>query len=402
MKFLNTIVVFLVACSCSMGQSASTILATLRTKGTTKEGGVPRYENYIPPLGPEGTLDYSVIPTNHVFTDVFQWVNENGSRRDQEELARLSENVTFRLDSTIEMATNTAMRVADSAVSNLIQNLATYETDPEFYSFVGSNRVAVGKGAQADANGAIQLGDGTNDVENTLKFRSTVLVDDSGYIPADSAPWAVSETDLIDATNSMGSAKVSKAGDSMTGDLSIRPGSVRAVALFYSTNSITIDGIMTYSTSSGSKAKICGSIKLREKSAESNECVIYIYKADIELDYSQDTANVYDGSFTVETEHEYSVDVHVNVGASPSVTYSVTCDGAEANEYTTTCEHIQNVIVQGVAETVFQMTTVKNYSGLTLNDINTPVEHIDLVSPNGRIFRFHVSDDGDLFIKKLK
>lgn len=371
------------ACVCAFGQSASTILATLRTRGSTSTGGEAKYENYLPLLGPGGRLDYSFIPTNSIFTDVFDWVNENGSKRDQDELNNLSVLLNYKIDSSVVLATNTAATVANTVVSNLIVTLDEHESDPRFFEYISTNQVAIGKGAVADADNAYQIGTGTNTTSNTLKFMDTVVIDASGNIPSEIAPWAVNRNDLDSATNILTSGKVSRSGDSMSGDLDILPTYLRAMSLSSNTNSVYLDGILTFSSLNDRDAEFTGNYKVGLDTGRA------------ELVFTYASNNVYRGSFSA---GETTVTVDMNVGSSPGVTYSV--GGSVLYSAPGTFE--QAAGVSRMAERVYRHVNAKNPSGLTLADMNTPVMSVDLISPSENVFRLSITDDGDLIISKIK
>lgn len=80
---------------------------------------------------------------------------------------------------------------------------------------IGSSSVAIGYNAKATANTAVQIGAGTNSTADTVQIKGTRVLDANGKIP----------------TANLDVAKVSKTGDTMTGNLIIDNNNITQLAL---------------------------------------------------------------------------------------------------------------------------------------------------------------------------
>lgn len=213
MKLRCALVLFMTACACAFGQSASTILSSLRIKGATSEGGDPKYENYVPRLGPDGRLDYSFMPTNSLFSDIIDELNENGVQFNTEYTTAVSNSLAFAISNQFnrfdwlahEMATNAVGMALDAAKED--DDIMEYRHDKgSVYTPLFTNMTSVAFGRGAKANNGWQLGEGTNSLPNTLQFYSTVLIDSDGFIPRSTAPWAATTNSLNSVSTALSSA----------------------------------------------------------------------------------------------------------------------------------------------------------------------------------------------------
>lgn len=214
MKLRCALVLFLAACVCSFGQSASTILSSLRIKGATSDGGAPKYENYIPRLDGSGRLDYSFMPTNMLFSDIMDSLDERGVEFNTELTFSVSNTLAAAISNQFESfnwlaheaASNAVITALDAARNDPI--IMEYSYDKSAVSvpiFTNMTTVAIGSGAAAN-DGAWQLGTGTNSIPDTLMFRSTVLVGGNGELPASTAPWACTTNVLNGVSNELWTA----------------------------------------------------------------------------------------------------------------------------------------------------------------------------------------------------
>ena len=214
MKLRCALVLFLTACACAFGQSASTILSSLRIKGATSEGGDPKYENYIPRLSSDGRLDYSFIPTNAVFDDIVSILDDTGVKFNTEYTLAVSNSLGEAISNQFARFDWLAYEMSTQAVEIAIDrakhdnDIMEYRNDKAALSeplFTNMFSVAVGAGAKAE-NGGWQFGSGTNTTEETLKFYSTTLVNSSGEVPQESVPWAASTNALNNVSNMLSSS----------------------------------------------------------------------------------------------------------------------------------------------------------------------------------------------------
>lgn len=214
MKLRCALVLFLTACVCAFGQSASTILSSLRIKGATSEGGDTKYENYIPRLDKQGLLDPTFIPSSVLSSNIIGELDYRGVEFNTELTMAVSNSLAFAISNQFDrfnwlaynISTNAVIMAVDAAKED--SDIMEYRNDKSsFYTpvFTNMSSVAFGRGASANYGGW-QLGQGTNVVEKTLRFYSTVLVDSRGEVPQDSAGWAVTTNSLNSVSSELSSA----------------------------------------------------------------------------------------------------------------------------------------------------------------------------------------------------
>ena len=209
-RCISIAIVLLSLAVSSFGQSASTVLSSLRIRGATSEGGDPKYNNYVPRLNSDGFLDVSFLPPD-MYTNVYASIDDTGSKHDQELIDNLRTNMLDILDQQYMRFDGLAYAMYTNAVASAI---ASAKTDPEIskYSYdqhestlnlyTNAVQVAVGKGARTEDE-CWQIGAGTNSIRGTLKFRNTVLVNTRGEVPEDSIKWAVPTNVLTTAVSNL-------------------------------------------------------------------------------------------------------------------------------------------------------------------------------------------------------
>jgi len=175
------------------GQSAASVLASLRIKGATSEGGNPKYSSYIPRLDSAGLLDYSFIPTNNVFVDVIDILDERGVKYNTLQLQEAVTNIYNELDLQFARFDWLSYMMYSNAVNDAIIKA---KQDAVLMKYINDQSVA---SISVFTNATtMQIGSGTNSTPGTVQIKGTTVVDINGEMPYSSMPWSVN-TNMLDA-----------------------------------------------------------------------------------------------------------------------------------------------------------------------------------------------------------
>jgi hypothetical protein len=336
-----------------------------------------------------------------LYTNVFEWVDENGSAADKRAIDSIQATLESRVDSAVRPVYDYIVATTNSYHTNLIYHLREYETDPVFVEKCFDTKIALGYMSDA-VDGAVQLLEGTNDTAGTLKFKDVTLVDTNGVIPESAIPWASTYNYVDDVLNSAVSNKVSRTGDVLSGDLTIQ-NSGMAAAVFdnESDDAVSLCGVMTFDQSNGRDAVFSGFCKISYGSSIPSWFEQGVYGLNSHFSYDDSsglyvsTNNLWDTLCWAET----SVDVSNISNAIAHV--EIYTNSVFVAEYTHTGTIENNINIDDIGATVYRITRVKN-PGISLSDINGPVHYVDLVSPSGFVFRLKVTDSGDITVSKIK
>lgn len=396
MKKLFTAILFAMCVLTSSAQSAASVLATLHIKGATSEGGEPKYGNYVPRLNGDGCLDVSFMPGN-MYTNIYDWVNENGSEHDRQILNSFVDNFNSLLNFSINNLSSNLYVYVDDASYAITNSLSLYESDPVFNRLMFGEGVAIGSGAVV-SNGAYQIGCGTNTVSNTLAFFDTVLVDGDGQIPTNTISWAATREDLNAAINNAYATKVSKTGDSMSGLFAYTNASYSVARVAVSNDfPMSASGILVYlpRPSETSVARFTGFIKTDTPASTNLDRRIDYRFVDEDIPYTQGVG------YTLYVSSESSVTNNITFKTQ------TTGDGEvdivfNGTTYTTALEYVEKVHIDDVFGDLYRHMQTKNPHGITLKDIQEPVDFIEMKTAGGKIFRYYADEDGSLKYKRVK
>ena len=394
---------------CATAQSPSTVLSTLHTRGTTVTGGEHKYRDYIPRLDETGRLSFTVLPTNAVLGFVMDYVNEHGSDHDITLVEDLESTVMDRFDTEFTRYAWLSAEVYSNAVRTALNSVKHYEEDPVYLEHIGrtgieiytnASTVAMGEGAIAVA-GSWQFGQGTNQVENTFRFKNTVLVDYSGAVPESSVPWAVTKQNFNEVTNEL---------LHVTGGYVNDIGFPEIYTKYLVTNNTSIPvclvGSFISRRSVPTNMVFYGSVVYNNPAA--NDTAPIVYKENATLVFSRDnTASPYIINGTYYPINRYGHNkVRISVSSGGLVSYALVEGtdgiGGEVIENSTLALGPTTNGLSSVASRVLAMDENTHSTTCDLSTPQPPVDYVDLKSPSGNIFRIRVSDDGEMILTRVK
>lgn len=398
MKLRCALVLFLAACVCSFGQSASTILSSLRIKGATSEGGDPKYENYVPRLDTNGTLSLSILPPL-MYTNIYSYINEHGSEFDQSQIRALNDNIDNVVARQLNNAMTNIFNYVDTTADTITNSIPLLEKDGLFHAFITNSSVAIGYGASCSTNNAYQIGSGTNNTENTLQFMSTVLVGQDGTIPRESVPWAAVETNVFSSIDNLYSNKVSIYGDKIQGRYEYSSGDYAAIVSSTNFVPVNVHGLLLYKSSNATNAEFVGEIVI-DDTADTFEAGRY-------LEYIRTNTVVY-----ADSRGEFKLDFACFGGSvTNTINFSVneatcTVTGTDLNGFPFECKSpfksVVPVKLEDVFVDLFKHLNLRNPSGIRLRDIAEPVDFFEMKTKEGKIYRYSPREDGSIIYTRVK
>lgn len=402
MKLRCALVLFLAACVCSFGQSASTILSSLRIKGATSDGGDPKYENYVPRLDTNGTLAVSVMP-DLLYTNIYKHVDEFGSESQRREIELMRDGLDSKIEAAKDLIVSNMNAVVDSAVSNVWLNIEEHEKDPMFNYIFHNDGVAIGYGAESTTNAAYQIGTGTNSAQNTFKVFDTVLVGQNGEVPSNSVPWAASSARLETINSDLKNSKVSKLGDTMFGDISVNLEGVYLFTLSSTTEVVKILGCMSISSGDNRSARLSGTIAYK-RAAYDGRYIQYKDTGVFEL-YEDNTIDGFSGIFDLPGDATGQMRLAI-YNYTPTNLNELVCTVYETGEQETQVVIPVGQVNEAAGSRILE-DAVRNSIYMKMTDSGlsrepVPARYIDLVSPSDNVFRIVVNDSGELHILRLK
>lgn len=394
MKHTAIALAFALCAQLSAAQNASTVLSTLHARGTTRTGGEERYADYIPRLVDDGRLDYSMIPTNDVMSDVIEWVDTHGSRLDQRLLDAHAAEADIKVEQIRESLDASFIEFSSNLWANLGDTVPTLERDRTALAYMASNSIALGEGAVSVTNDAYQIGCGTNGVPRTFKAFDTVLVDTNGVVPAVSVPWAISRVDATALVNEKVSDKVLRSGDTMTGPLALAT-AYDTYVFHETTNFVSLDAVLLVDNRSGSitnPARLKGRIVAKRNSVSDGVTNTLRATSPVDLYLAPQSVDTWKQRFVIGLAGGGSI-TNTFTRSETFDRMTLEMSGAVSAVYTAN-KGSDRVSVDDVAVELCIGNMAPNPHGVTMRDIQEPLPFVDLVSPSGYIYRIKVSDDG--------